>query len=192
MASPIHVVGFAGSLRRDSYNKRLLRVAAELLPEGMTLETFDLAPIPLYNADLEKAQFPEGVLHFKARIAAADALLIATPEYNFSIPGVLKNALDWASQRGSDGTPSPLNDKPLAIFGGGGRLGTARAQLHLRDIALHNNMHVLNTPQVYVIGVWNHFDAAGNFTDPALREQIAQLLTGLAQWTRRLQGSNNG
>jgi chromate reductase len=123
-----------------------------------------------------------------ARLAASDALLIATPEYCFSIPGVLKNAIDWASQRRVDGQPSPLNDKPLAIMGGGGRLGTARAQLHLRDIALHNNMYVLNGPQLYVMGVWNQFDADGNLTDPSLRDQIGKVLEALAAWTRQLRG----
>jgi chromate reductase len=188
VTSPIHVLGIAGSLRRDSYNKRLLRVAGEVLPTLMTLETFDLAPLPMYNEDLEREGLPESVQHFHARLAAADAFLIATPEYNFSIPGCLKNALDWASRRTVDGQPSPLTDKPLAIFGGGGRLGTARAQLHLRDIALHNNMHVLNAPQVYVIGVRNVFDGDGNLTEPAVRDQIAGLMDALAQWTRRLRG----
>jgi chromate reductase len=189
LTSPIHVLGFAGSLRKASYNRRLLQVAAGLLPEGMTLELFDLAPLPLYNEDLEiEIGLPESVQLFHARLAAADALLIATPEYNFSIPGVLKNALDWASRRTVDGRPSPVTDKPLAMMGGGGRLGTARAQLHLRDIAIHNNMHVVNSPQVYVIGVRNHFDAAGNLTDQNTADQIAALLTALAAWTRRLRG----
>jgi chromate reductase, NAD(P)H dehydrogenase (quinone) len=188
VTSPIHTLGIAGSLRQASYNKRLLQVAGEVLPPGMTLETFDLAPLPMYNEDLEKTGLPESVQHFHARLAAADALLIATPEYNFSIPGVLKNALDWGARRTVEGQPSPLNEKPLAMFGGGGRLGTARAQLHLRDIALHNNMHVLNQPQIYVISVWNHFDQDGNLTDPAIREQIAKLIEALAQWTRRLRG----
>jgi chromate reductase, NAD(P)H dehydrogenase (quinone) len=188
LTSPIHVLGIAGSLRKDSYNKRLLRIAGEVLPAEMTLEVFDLAPLPMYNEDLEKAGLPESVQHFHARLAAADALLIATPEYNFSIPGVLKNAIDWAARRTVDGHPSPLNDKPLAMMGGGGRLGTARAQLHLRDIVLHNNMHALNQPQVYVIGVWNHFDPEGNLTDLSIRDQIAKLVDALAHWTRRLRG----
>lgn len=188
MSSPIHVLGIAGSLRRASYNKRLLAIAGDVLPDGMTLETFDLAPLPMYNEDIEREGLPPSVQHFHARIAAADALLIATPEYNFSIPGVLKNALDWASRRTVDGHPAPVTDKPLAIMGGGGRLGTVRAQLHLRDIALHNNMHVLNSPQVYIIGVWNHFDPDGNLTDLSVRDQIAKLMDALAAWTRRLRG----
>jgi chromate reductase, NAD(P)H dehydrogenase (quinone) len=189
LTSPIHVLGFAGSLRQASYNRRLLQVAGELLPAGMTLETFDLAPIPLYNEDLEIADgLPASVRNFHARLAAADAFLLVTPEYNFSISGVLKNALDWASRRTQDGNPSPLTDKPAAILGGGGRLGTARAQLHLRDILLHNDVHVLNTPQVYVIGVRNYFDQEGNLTDQGIRDQIATLMAALADWTRRLRG----
>ena len=189
MTSPIHVLGFAGSLRKASFNKRLITIAGDVLPPAMTLEQFDLAPLPLYNEDLERESgLPDGVQQFHARLAAADALLIATPEYNFSISGVLKNALDWASRAMVDGRPSPLNDKPLAIMGGGGRLGTARAQMHLRDIAPHNNMHVLNTPQVYFIGVRSAFDADGNLIDPTVRERIAQLMEALAHWTRRLRG----
>src|SRR6266545_5249411 len=134
LTSPIHVLGIAGSLRKGSYNKRLLQIAGEVLPAGMTLETFDLAPLPFLNEDIiRESGLPESVQHLHARLAAADAMLIATPEYNFSIPGVLKNAIEWASQRMADGQPSPINDKPLAIMGGGGRLGTARAQLHLRE-----------------------------------------------------------
>ncbi|HMN27193.1 MAG TPA: NAD(P)H-dependent oxidoreductase [Caldilineaceae bacterium] len=189
MASPIHVLAIAGSLRTASYNKRLIQVAGELLPAGMTMETFDLAPLPMYNEDLvRESGYPESVRHLHARLAASDALLISTPEYCFSIPGVLKNAIDWASVRTADGQISPLNDKPMAIMGGGGRLGTARAQLHLREIVLHNNVHVLNAPQVYVIGVRNHFDQEGNLIDPATRDQIGQLMTALAAWTRQLRG----
>ncbi len=98
MNVPVRVLGFSGSLRKGSYNTGLLRAAAELVPDGMTLEIFDLATIPLYNGDVETAGAPEAVRQFKAAIAAADALLIATPEYNYSIPGVLKNAIDWASR----------------------------------------------------------------------------------------------
>lgn len=114
MASAVHILGFSGSLRKGSFNTAFLRVASQLLPPDVTLETFDLAPIPLYNGDVEAAGFPEAVVRFKQRIAAADALLIATPEYNYSIPGVLKNAIDWASRPPKD---SPLNGKPVAFMG---------------------------------------------------------------------------
>lgn len=185
MANPIHVLGIAGSLRKASVNKGLLRAAADVLPEGMLLETFDLAPIPLYNGDVDAAGAPEAVLHFKARIAAADALLIATPEYNYSIPGVLKNALDWASRPPKE---SPLNGKPLAIMGAGGVAGTTRAQLHLRQVAVFTNMLPLNKPEVAIQRAWEKFDAEGNLTDEPSREAIRMLLQALLTWTRRLQG----
>lgn len=187
MTSPIHILGIAGSLRRHSYNKRLLNFVPEVLPPATTFEIYDLAPLPFYNEDVEKAGIPASVQAFQARLAAADALLIATPEYNFSIPGVLKNALDWASRRQVDGSAAAINGKPLAIMGGGGRLGTVRAQLHLREMALHNNMHVLANPQVFVPKVWSVFDDEGRISDEGVRDQIAQLVDALVQWTRRLQ-----
>src|SRR5207302_2775224 len=98
MSEPVHVLGIAGSLRQKSYNKAVLRAAAEVLPEGMTLEVFDIAEIPLFNEDIEAQGDPEPVQHLKARLRAANALLVSTPEYNYSLPGVLKNALDWASR----------------------------------------------------------------------------------------------
>ena len=115
MTRPIHVLGIAGSLRKGSYNAALLRAAGELLPDGMTLEGFDPAPLPMYNEDLEAGGFPATVVLFHGRIQAADAILIVTPEYNHSIPGVLKNAIDWASRPAGKG--SPLDDKPAAILG---------------------------------------------------------------------------
>ena len=183
MTTSIHVLGFAGSLRKGSYNRAILRAAAELAPAGMSLETFDLSPIPLYNADVEAMGEPEPVQRFKERIAAADALLIATPEYNYSIPGVLKNALDWAS-RPSKG--SPVNGKPVAIMGAGGMFGTVRAQQHLRLIAVHNDMHVLNKPEVYISRPWEKFDDDGHLADEPTRERIRALLEALAAWTRQL------
>lgn len=185
MTTPIHVLGFAGSLRQGSYNAGLLRAAAELLPADVTLEIFDLTPIPLYNGDIDKEGGPEPVRRFKERIAAADALLIATPEYNYSVPGVLKNALDWASRPMRE---TPLNGKPLAIMGAGGMSGTMRAQFHLRQIAVHNDLHVLNKPEVYIARAWEKFDAEGRLNDEPSRQQIAKLLGALAAWTRRLRG----
>ncbi|MCG8353184.1 MAG: NAD(P)H-dependent oxidoreductase [Chloroflexales bacterium] len=183
MTTPIHVLGFAGSLRKGSYNAALLRAASEILPASMTLEIFDLAPIPLYNADEEAAGFPEPVQRFKERIAAADALLIATPEYNYSVPGVLKNALDWASRPPAAST---LSGKPMAMMGVGGRSGTIRAQLQLRQIALGTNLLPLNRPELAVAMGWEKFDAEGRLTDEATREQLGKLLVALADWTWRL------
>ena len=180
----IHVLGISGSLRKGSYNTRLLTAASELLPEGMTLETFDLSPIPLYNDDVRVAGFPKPVQQFRERIAAADALLIATPEYNFSIPGVLKNAIDWASRP----PDPPLNGKPVAIMGAStGNFGTARAQMHLRQVCVFCNMFPLNKPEVLLMHAQEKFDANGRLTDETARGFIRDLLLALIDWTRRLQ-----
>jgi chromate reductase, NAD(P)H dehydrogenase (quinone) len=179
----IQVLGFSGSLRKGSYNTALLRLAAEVLPANMTLETFDLTPIPMFNEDVRLAGVPEPVKLFKERIAAADALLIATPEYNYSIPGVLKNAIDWASRPPET---SPLDGKPLAIMGGGGAAGTARAQCHLRQVAAIVNIQTLNRPEVFIPRVWEKFDANGKLLDDSIRDKIGELLKALAEWTLRL------
>jgi len=185
MAKPVNILGFAGSLRKASYNRGLLQAALGLLPEGVTLETFDLLPIPLYNGDVEAQGFPAPVQQFRDKIAAADALLIATPEYNYSIPGVLKNAIDWASR-----PPSvPLAGKPAAIMGASpGFAGTARAQYHLRQVFVNMDMHPINKPEVFVSSAMNKFDAQGQLTDEPTRQVIARLIDALAQWTRRLRG----
>jgi len=178
---PVHILGISGSLRKNSYNTRLLYVAEELLPEGMSLDIFDLKPIPLFNQDLESHP-PEIVADFKTRIAAADGLLIATPEYNYSIPGVLKNALDWASRPPRKG---PLNDKPLAIIGAGGRFGTTLAQQHLRQIVSHLNMHTLNSPEVLVQRPWEKFEERV-LTDERTRTQLSRMLDAYYDWILRL------
>jgi chromate reductase len=180
----LKVLGISGSLRKGSFNTALLRAAAELLPEGMTLETFDLSPIPLYNGDVEAVGTPAPVVDFKARIAAADALLIVTPEYNYSIPGVLKNALDWASRPAMS---SPLNGKPLAMMGAGGRFGTTRAQHHLRQVATFTNMLPVNRPEVAVT-IMGSFDEDGRLINEDSRALIQQLLRALKDWTLKLKG----
>jgi chromate reductase len=180
----IHVLGFSGSLRKKSMNTAMLRAAQELRPEGMQLEVFDLAPLPFYNGDVEALGFPEPVAAFRSRLAAADALLIATPEYNYSITGVLKNALDWASR----GPNSPLFDQPVAMMGAGGGAGTALSQMHLRQICVHNNMHPLARPQVLLARARDRFDVDGNLVDEEARQRIRELLAALAVWTRRLRG----
>ena len=186
MTTHIHVLGFSGSLRKGSYNAALLRAASELLPEAMALEIFDLSPLPLYNADVETAGVPEVVKDFKSRIKAADALLIATPEYNYSIPGVLKNAIDWASRPPKD---SPLNGKPLGIMGAsGGTGGTIRAQMHLRQVCVFTNMLPLNRPEVLVTKAAEKFDAEGRLTDEATRKHVRALLEALRDWTHKLRG----
>ncbi len=181
--TPVSVLAFSGSLRKASYNSGLIRAATTVLPEGMTLEVFDLSDIPLYNGDVETAGTPESVRVFKDRIAAADALLISTPEYNNSIPGVLKNALDWASRPNKE---SPFIGKPAAIMGAGGVMGTIRAQMALRQVAASLNLALLNKPEVMVARAWEKFDSEGNLHDEPTFQQIAELLKALGTWTRRL------
>ncbi len=183
----VHVFAMAGSLRKRSYNRALLCAASEMLPDDMTMDIFDLAPLPLFNVDLEAQGVPESVQDFHERMDAADALLIATPEYNWSVPGVLKNAIDWASRPMVDGRPSPLDSAPLAIIGGAGRLGGVRAQDHLRQIVLHNDMRVLNKPHYMLPSIWNHFDDDLNLVDEDARVRLAQVLIALRDWTRQLQ-----
>jgi len=174
------VLAFAGSLRRNSYNRGLVRAAVQAAPEGMVIETFDLAPIPLYNTDVEERGLPPPVADFKEKIRAADALLIATPEYNYSVPGVLKNAIDWASRPSNQ---SPLQKKPAAIMGAsGGQMGTARAQLALRQSFVFTETLVLPKPDIYVSHAAKSFDAEGNITDEKLHERIKMLLDALVRW----------
>lgn len=182
---PIKVLGFAGSLRQQSHNRSLLRAAETVLPDGMALEIFDLNEIPLFNQDVEAEGIPEPVMAFREAMKAADALLISTPEYNWSIPGVLKNALDWMSRKGPD-TQAPLDGKTVAIMGAGGGGGTVRAQMHLRDILGHNRLYVLPHPQLMVAKAWAHFDADGNLTDAAMRDRLGSLLLELRDFTLKL------
>ncbi len=184
MTSSIRIFGFAGSLRKDSYNKALLRAAQELLPVGSSLEQFDLDGIPPYNQDMEQQPVPR-VRDFKAGIRAADALLIATPEYNYSLPGVLKNAIDWGSRPHGDNV---FDDKPVAIMGASiGMIGTARAQYHLRQSCVYLNMHPLNKPEIMVPFSKDKFDVQGRLTDEPTRTKIRELLESLVAWTIRLQ-----
>lgn len=185
----IHVLGMSGSLRKGSYNTALLAAASELLPEGMTLERFDLSSIPLYNDDIRALGYPKPVQEFRDRIASADALLIATPEYNYSIPGILKNAIDWASRP----PDPPLNGKPVAIMGAStGNFGTARAQMHLRQVCVYCNMFPVNRPEVLVMRAREKFDAGGRLVDEVARGFLRDLLAALADWTRRLWKDNFG
>jgi chromate reductase len=183
MAQKISILSFAGSLRKGSYNKSLLRAALEMVPAGVELEIFDLEGIPLFNQDLE-TQPPEKVKEFKAKIRAADAVLIATPEYNYSMPGVLKNAIDNASRPYGD---NAFNGKPVAIMGASiGMLGTARAQYHLRQSLVFLNMYPLNQPEVMVPFAQEKIDRNGRLTDQKTREKIKELLEALVLWTRKL------
>jgi len=182
---PINVLGFVGSLRQKSNNKYLLNAAHTVLPADMSLEIFDLIDIPMFNQDVEAEGIPASVLAFRESMKAADALLIATPEYNWSIPGVLKNALDWMSRKGPD-PQAPLDGKTVAIMGAGGGGGTVRAQMHLRDILGHNRLHVLPHPQMMVAKAWSHFDADGNLIDDATRDRLGSLLLELRDFSLKL------
>jgi chromate reductase len=179
----VKIFSFAGSLRKGSYNKALLRAAAELIPLQTSLEEFDLNAIPPFNQDLE-GSMPEAVKEFKSKIKVANALLIATPEHNFSVPGVLKNAIDWASRPYGDNS---FEGKPVAIMSAStGMLGGARAQYHLRQSFVFLNMYPINKPEVFVTFAAQKFDSEGRLTDSKSRELIAELLVSLAAWTRQL------
>jgi chromate reductase len=181
--SGVKILGISGSLRKASYNTAALRAAAELAPSGVTFETFDIAPIPHYNEDVRAQGFPPPVEDFRARIKAADALLIVTPEYNYSVPGVLKNAIDWASRP----PDQPFDGKPIALMGASiGAFGSARAQYHLRQSFVFLNGLILNRPEVMISAAATRFDAQGKLIDEKSRELITALLTALRDWTLRL------
>jgi chromate reductase len=183
MTEPIRILGIAGSLRRASYNRAALRAAMTLVPNGATLDAFELDGIPGFNQD-EEQNPPSQVVELKRRIRAADALLIVTPEYNYSVPGVLKNAIDWASRPYGD---SAWSGKPAAIMGASvGTIGTARAQYHLRQIFVFLNVLAINQPEVMIGNAATRFDADGNLTDETSKKLIADLLRNLVEWRRRL------
>ena len=180
MADAIKVLGISGSLRAGSFNTGLLRAAATVMPPGMEMSTFALHDFPLFNADVEAQGNPEPVTAMHQAIAAADGLLFAVPEYNYSISGVLKNAIDWASR----GRPSPLDGKPAAIMGVGGRQGTVRAQMHMRQIALHNSMRMMIDPELLLVRSRRRSDPDGNLTDEATLERLREFMAALDEWIR--------
>jgi chromate reductase len=187
MEQTVRILGFVGSLRKGSYNKALMRVAVELAPEDAKIEVFDLEGIPPFNQDLER-QPPQIVKDFKAKIRKADALLIASPEYNYSVPGVLKNAIDWASRPYGD---NAFEGKPVAIMSASiGSLGGARAQYHLRQSFIFLDMHPLNRPEVMMPFAQDNVDANGNVTNEHTRQLIQELLEVLVQWTRKLKNKH--
>jgi chromate reductase len=177
------ILGIAGSLRRESYNRAALRAAKQLVPEGVTLDIFELDGIPAFNQDDEKST-PAKVAELKQRIRAADALLIVTPEYNCSVPGVLKNAIDWATRPYGD---SAWSGKPVAIMGASpGMLGTDRAQYHLRQIFVGLNVFPINQPEVMIGNAAAKFDLEGKLTDEPTKKHIHDLLQALTVWTQRI------
>ena len=174
--SEVKILGIAGSLRKASFNRALLNNAQHLLPSGAKLEIFDLNGIPVFSEDDEK-NVPARVTEFKQKIRASDAILFATPEYNYSIPGGLKNAIDWASRPYGD---SAWLGKPAAIVGASvGRMGTARSQYHLRQVCVYLQLEVLNSPEVMVSGAHEAFDAEGKLTHESSRAALKELLAAL-------------
>lgn len=183
MNDKIKILGIAGSLRKASYNRAALRAAQQLVPDGASLETFELDGIPAFNQD-EERNLPVKVVDLKVRVKAADAILFVTPEYNYSVPGILKNAIDWASRPFGD---SAWTGKPVAVMGASvGVTGTARAQYHLRQTFVYLDMYPLNKPEVMLGSAAQRFDEHGNLTDDKAKELIRQLLQALVAWTRQL------
>lgn len=179
------ILGIAGSLRKDSYNKLLLRSAIEVLPAGVAMEIFDLKDIPLFNQDVQDQGFPDPVAAFHKRIKEADCLLIASPEYNYSFTGVLKNAIDWASRPSKS---PPILRKPAAIVSASpSGFGGARGVLHLRQVLMALDMQVVALPELNVSNAKDAFDADGILKDEVLRERLSKLINKLVQLTTNLQ-----
>ena len=186
MDDTLQVLGIAGSLRDDSYNRALLEAAQRLSGTDMNITLIDIGDLPHFDADVEAAGDPEPVTEFKQAIRSADALLIATPEYQHGIPGVLKNALDWASRPPSD---SPIGGKPTAIMGATtGAFGTARAQQDLREVLIYNDCPMVMTPEVLVADAASKVDEAGEFTDEETLDFVRQLLDELDALARGHEG----
>ncbi|HET6229530.1 MAG TPA: NAD(P)H-dependent oxidoreductase [Longimicrobiaceae bacterium] len=181
----LRVLGIAGSLRRESYNRRLLAAAAELAPETMRIDPFDLSAIPLYNGDLDNDEArPEPVRALKDAITAADAVLFVTPEYNHTVPGVLQNAIDWASRPGGK---SPLAGKPVGMMGASpGAIGSARAQQQLKIVLFSTLSHLMPHAGIVVYMAGEKFDAYGKLTFEPTRKFITAYLQQLDAWTRRM------
>lgn len=182
---PFTILGIPGSLRKASFNRGLIRAGQAVAPDGVEIELYDLGEIPLYNGDVEAQGVPIPVQAFAEKIRAADALLIATPEYNYSIPGVLKNAIDWASR---PSVKNPLRHKPVALMGAsGGMFGTTRSQLAMRQVlASAIDAYAMIKPELLVPQAGQKFDADGNLTDDDVRERLAALIEALVAWSKRL------
>jgi chromate reductase len=186
MSMPVHVLGFAGSLRRGSFNRSLLRAAQELAPDDMTIGLFDLIDVPLYNADVEADGDPGAVAELKQAIRASDGVLMATPEYNHGVPGVMKNSVDWASRPPG---AAPLGGKPVAIMGASpGITGSARGQSQLRQAFEFTNSFAMPQPELLVFKAHEKFDAEGRLIDEATRQHLQRFLTSFGAWIRRLRG----
>lgn len=179
-----HILGISGSLRKASFNRAVLRAAQQLTPGSTTIAIADISAIPMYNEDVREAGLPPSVVSLVEQIATADAVMIATPEYNYTIPGVLKNAIDWASKAPNQ----PFRHKPVAIMGASmGAIGTARAQYDLRKVFVFLDAHVLNQPEIMVAAAHTRFDAEGHLTGETTRKLIREQIVALKEWAMRLQ-----
>jgi chromate reductase len=177
----IKTIAISGSLRQRSYNTAALRAAVELAPAEMSIDIVEIRDLPLYDGDIDGPHAPPAVVEFRQRLAGADAFLLVSPEYNYSIPGPLKNALDWAS-RSSPGTPNPFAGKPIAIMGASlGMLGTVRMQYHLRQVFVFLDGRVVNKPEVMIGNAREKFDAEGRLIDETARKLIRELLVALSK-----------
>jgi chromate reductase, NAD(P)H dehydrogenase (quinone) len=179
----VKILGIAGSLRKRSYNKSILRESLALLPQNTELQIFDIERIPPFNQDLIDNP-PDRVKDLQGMVRNADAILFATPEYNFSVPGVLKNTIDWVSKANGENS---WQDKPVAVMSAStGLIGGERAQLHLRQSFVFLDMHAVNRPEVIVTFAAQKIDDKGNLTDEHTREKIRELLAALVDMTRKL------
>jgi chromate reductase len=184
--SAVKLIGISGSLRKQSYNSAALRAISSILPENTKFSIADISRLPFYNSDVEQLGLPDMVGNLRAQVAAADAIIFAVPEYNFSLPGVLKNALEWLSRP----PQPPANAKPCAVFGASvSPLGTARGQFHFRHVAVSLNMMMVCVPHVDIASAKNKFDTQGELADPASIESLRQLLEELKSLTLRLRAS---
>ena len=187
MADKVKIIGFSGSLRSGSFNTAALRAVQEVAPADVELEIYDISGFPPFNQDEDRAP-PKIVTDLKAAIRAADAVIFSSPEYNYSIPGHLKNVIDWASRPYGD---SAWDGKPALIMGASpGGIATARMQYHLRQVMVFLNMHPLNKPEVMIGNCAEKFDADGKLTDEKTREFLKQAGEALVHWTRRLRSGN--
>ncbi|MCC6207340.1 MAG: NAD(P)H-dependent oxidoreductase [Gammaproteobacteria bacterium] len=183
MTTTLNILGISGSLRRQSRNTGLLRAAQKVAPADMRFTIAEIANVPFYNADVAAQDKPPAAARIIGQIAAADALVLACPEYNYSMAPALKNVLDWASREPGN---SALNGKAVAIFGAAGGMGSSRAQYHLRQSCVFLNLHPLNRPEVFANAFGDSFDADGNLTDPKIIQLITDQMQALVAWTRRL------
>jgi chromate reductase len=183
MGDGIKILGFAGSLRAGSLNRSLLRTVKELAPAPMQVDIFDLAQIPLYNGDVEATADPAGVADFKQAIRRADGVLMVTPEYNHGVPGVMKNAIDWASRPPSN---AALAHKPVGIIGASpGMTGSARGQSQLRQAFEFTNSYCMPQPEVLVFRAHEKFDSHGRLSDDKTAELLKKYLAAFAEWVLR-------